>query len=297
MADAIFKKETKPEISFSWNIHFKCNYRCPYCWFHGQWQTFSKYNHSFRLEEIVKSWKDIYEKYGTVHIDILGGEPFLYPGFLEIVKELSQTHSINISTNLSVNIERFVAEVNPLRVKILPSFHPLFADLDDFFKNLSLLRGHGFQLSVSYLAYPPQLKLLEFYKEKFKSMSFSLGVKSFWGQYNGKEYPRDYTDEERKMIAIDIGSRAGEQFQIKPRKIKKGSLCRAGQIYAVIQADGKVQKCGMDDFNGSLGNFFEGTFKLLKSPCVCNSEHCPCNEWAFLLIEKGSASSVEEQYI
>ena len=56
--------------------------------------------------------ESIYDKYGSMHIEITGGEPFIYDNFIYLVKEISQRHTIRITTNLSLNIEEFISENN-----------------------------------------------------------------------------------------------------------------------------------------------------------------------------------------
>ncbi|NQT75671.1 MAG: radical SAM protein [Candidatus Omnitrophica bacterium] len=283
------KKINKRKVSFTWNIHFACNYRCPYCWFDENWHHLAKFNTTFGVREIVRCWNRVYRKYGSTHIDILGGELFLYPNFVDIVKELSRRHSISVSTNLTTDVKRFIKEVSSANVKITASFHPIFADTELFIKKVSLFKDSKFDINISYLAYPPHLKLIGYYKKIFDRAGLSIGLSTFWGKYNGMDYPQSYTKEEKELIRPYLGSRSGRPFQVEPKKIKKGSLCRAGQIYAVIQTDGRVQRCGMDSFEGHLGNIFDKGFNLLEEPGPCNSESCPCNEWAFLLVEKDSS--------
>jgi len=110
---------------------------------------------------------------------------------------------------------------------------------------------------------------------------------TFWGKYQGIDYPAGYTKEEREIIKPFLGDRAGEKFQFKPKKVK-GKLCRAGHTYAVIFPDGTVLRCGGDQFSElqlRWGNFFNDNFKLLEEPLSCDAEYCPCNEWAFLLVD------------
>lgn len=279
-------------ISFSWNITLSCNYRCHYCWFHGKWQHLANNNRIFSPEEIIGAWETISKRYGSAHINILGGEPFLYPNFIEIIKVISNFHTVVISTNLSVDVKRFVKEISPQKVKIMPTFHPLFADLDIFLEKLLILKDNGFDKGCSLLAYPPQLKLWDYYRQKFESASFSFGLLPFWGKYNNIDYPQGYTDYEQEKINPCLGGRGGI-FELMPKKIKRGSLCRAGQIYADIRPDGRVQRCGMDYVEGSLGNFFDGSFEFLDEPMSCNTEYCPCNLWTFLLIEEDKPESLD----
>jgi len=281
-------------ISFSWDIHYACNYRCPYCWFDGKWHDLSGQNRYPSLGDILKSWKAVYEKYGPAYIEIIGGEPFIYPHFTELIKELSQMHNIGITTNLSVEVDDFVKQVNPSRVKVTPTFHPLFADFDKFSRRALLFKENGMNSHIFFLAYPPQIKLIKYYSDKFNALGIPVQVLTFWGCCGGKSYPQGYTEEEKKLIEPCLSRRQGEKFQLEPKQVK-GRLCRAGQVYANIKADGSVFRCG-GSLSEPIGNIFDNAFKLLDGPLPCTSDFCPCNEWASLLIEdKADVVSVKDK--
>ncbi len=272
-------------VTFTWDLHYACNYRCPYCWFSGKWHDLARQNVNLPIDVLLKSWRNIYEKYGSAHIEILGGEPFLYPNFAELIKEMASIHTVGITTNLSVEVEDFTKKVDPRRVNIVPTLHPLFANFDKFIKRASLLKKEGMTHIVNYLAYPPQIKFIGYYKEKFSEQGIEFSVLTFWGRYNGNDYPQSYTREEKEMIEPYLGNRQGEKFQLEPKPVK-GKLCTAGQRYAIIKADGSVFRCGGSQPE-SLGNLFSGNFSLLDYPSDCKSEFCPCNEWVFLSQDYG----------
>lgn len=272
------------QISFSWDIHYVCNYRCPYCWCEGKWQELAKLNRYLSVKEWVKYWSNIYTNYGKVTIEILGGEPLIYPNFNDLMKAISSIHTIRITTNLSTDIEDFIKQVDASNVKISPTFHPLFAEFDSFVKKAIILKENGFTDYVIYLAYPPQIKQISYYKERFGLAGLALSVMTFWGDYNDITYPDGYTEGEKEIIGIHLGKRGNAEFQLEPRRMPKGRLCRAGQKYAVIQANGNVIRCGGSGLNESIGDFFDENFRLLEEAMPCNAEYCKCNEWAFLLV-------------
>lgn len=273
-------------ISFSWNIHYKCNYRCPYCWFNDNWIGLVKYNIYPSLDKLLKAWENIYNKYGSVHIDIAGGEPFIYPDFIEVIAGVSCFHEIGITTNLSCDIESFVNKINSSMVGVLSTFHPGFAKLEDFIRKKALLRERGFGDKIVYLAYPTNLKMLNYYRNKFEASGFSFEIMTFWGRHNGTDYPASYTEEERNIIQPCLGSRSGEYFQLVPKKMEKGRLCKAGYCYAVVNPNGDVYRCGSQNMNKDylMNNIFNENFTLLQTPSPCVSDFCPCNEFASLLV-------------
>lgn len=272
-------------ISFNWDISWICNYRCPYCWFFGLWPELKSRNRIFCVNELTIAWSSIYKKYGAVKISITGGEPFLYPGFTEIIKELTVFHKVEIISNLSVDIQGFLKEINSEDIIINPSFHPLFADFDTLLERVRMLKDRDIMQCVSLIAWPPQIPLIPYYADKFAELDVSLSVQSFFGEYLGQRYPDSYTEKEKDIISQQIGERGGKKFQTEPLS-HKGKLCAAGQRYGVIHPDGNVLRCGGMASNdvSSVGNLFDAKFTLFDQPSPCTFEICPCNEWALLLL-------------
>ena len=277
----ILKEEKKP-VYFNWDLHYVCNYRCPYCWFYGKWQRMAEKNIYPPLEKILKIWDNIYAKYGPVYLDLIGGEPLLYPQIIPLVKGLS-IHKIGITSNLSVDVSDFARQIDSSRVHVTGSFHPSFADLDTFLKRALLLKEKGFGDQVCYVAYPAQIKPMAHYMDKFIKNGFQCQVQTFWGEYQGKQYPLSYSAEEKALIVPYLGTRENEKWQLEPKAVK-GRLCRAGQTRANIKADGLVVTCGGDNPQ-IIGNLFSEDFKLWEQPRPCRSEICPCNDWAGTLVE------------
>jgi MoaA/NifB/PqqE/SkfB family radical SAM enzyme len=279
-------------IQFSWDIHYKCNYDCPYCWFYNKWDEISKLNIYVPLKEMLKYWTNVYKKYGSINIQITGGEPFIYPNFIDLICEISQMHNIGITTNLSFDVkqlEKRISKLNGKNIGIGMSFHPKFVKFETFFEKVTIVKEIGIGNTILYLAWPPQIKEIPKYKEYFLKHKFVFSVLTFWGKYNGIEYPAGYTDEEREIIntALGIRGESGEKFQVIP-KITRGKLCNAGHTYALIHPDGKVYRCGGGNWKEQhppFNNFFSENFSLLNEPLPCDSEVCPCNEWSFLLVK------------
>ncbi len=255
----------------------------------------SRQNKYLTTEELLKPWRKLYERYGPASIELIGGEPFIYPHFTELIKELSRMYTIGITTNLSVDVEDFIKQVDTSKVKVTPTFHPLFADFDKFSKRILFLKESGIGSHIFYLAYPPQIKLIKYYSEKFRDLGVPMEVLTFWGQYNDKTYPQNYTEEEKELIQPYLSKREGEKFQLEPKEVK-GKLCQAGQIYANIKADGSTFRCGGRDAQ-LIGNLFSNDFKLLDEPSPCKSEFCPCNEWASLLVGQEPPDKTGEERI
>jgi MoaA/NifB/PqqE/SkfB family radical SAM enzyme len=226
-------------------------------------------------------WKRIFDRYGEAKIEIVGGEPFIYSNFIELVKKLSSLHLIKITTNLSGNIERFVQEVSPERVELDLNFHILFIDLETVIKKTLILKKAGFKGGVCYLAYPPQMHKIKYLSERFQKEGINFALAAFWGEYNGKKYPAAYTDEEKEIMRPFLGDVDRIIYHLNAQS-PKGKLCNAGYTYADIQADGRVVRCAPLG-EKVVGNITEENFKLYNEPMPCEADFCSCNEYENLL--------------
>jgi len=267
----------KRKVKFTWDIHYKCNFRCPYCWFYRDWARLSSQNLYLSVDEWMVHWKRIYDKYGEARIEIVGGEPFIYPDFIELVKRLSALHRVKITTNLSGNIEKFVQEISPERVDLDLNLHILFIDLETVIKKTLMLKNAGFKAGICYLAYPPQMHKIPYFSERFKKEGINFALAAFWGEYAGKKYPDSYTQEEREMMRPYIGDLGRSEYHLGG-KSPKGKLCKAGYAYGDIRANGNIVRCGQMG-EKIIGNITDKDFNLLEGPSLCESEFCSCNEY------------------
>lgn len=275
------------KIEFDWLIHYKCNYRCPYCFFEGMWEEVERRNGHLTVKKWLSAWHRISERYKNVHLIITGGEPFMHPDFIELIQGLSKYFSIGFDTNLSCGKETladFIRVVPPINISLSLSFHPLFSEFNSFLDKAMSLSKNGYDVKVQYVSYPPQLEEIKNFKDKFSKAGFHLIPLPFRGTYNGRNYPDAYTERERELIYNAIenleGGHKSRVEQMLEQVKSKGRLCGAGHIYARIDADGTAYRCGhytTDKFNNkSLGNIFDNEFELLDSPLLCEQEVCPC---------------------
>lgn len=260
-----------PQVRFTWNMLYDCNYRCPYCFFDGKWEEYKKRDIYLSVDEWNIYWKRMYDRYGLIYLVITGGEPFIYPNFVELIERLSQfCYHINISTNASGDLEGFVKRVDPKKVSLSLSFQPEFEKLERFIEKLLFIRKHGFDGCINFVAYPPYIKDISSLRQRFASIEETLKVIPFWGKHEGKKYPDSYSEEEKVLIGID-----DKWFENVRRK---GSMCQAGMKSALIFPDGKVARCGQIGEEALVGNFLDPEFKLFDRPLPCDAEYCPCDE-------------------
>jgi MoaA/NifB/PqqE/SkfB family radical SAM enzyme len=261
------------EGKICWHINDLCNFKCKYCFF----PYFTKENPEVgRLspEQIVEAFNKTGRRW---HLYIAGGEPFLYPNFVELVNQLKPYHPIQISTNLfNKNVKDFVERVTPENIIMINGSlhiaHHNKSSLAQFISNYHLFLEKGFNIVVTYVTYPPLFSRME---EDFKYMR-EQGIKhihplTFQGEYEGKKYPGNYTKEQIKLIR-DLSIDKREIFVTANKLNFKNKLCRAGKDYFYMEIDGEVYKCGT--IRESCGNLFAGTFNPADHPMTCPMSHC-----------------------
>lgn len=273
----------KRRVVIAWDMHYSCNYRCAYCWYtHAGWTELAVKNNYKSAQEWVAVWKRMHDKYGRCQLRITAGEPFTYPDFVDVISEISKWHDCQITSNCS-NTEamtKFCERVTPDVAEIDCTFHPLQGDFDTFLHNVLLLREHKFTANVCYLAYPPQMPQMGEFKRKFTEAGVYMNMAIFWGKFKDKEYPFAYTDEEKRWIREVIGTDVGaEHVNLEPLPIN-GKVCGAGQRYAVVQADGRVYRCGqLAHEDQSIGNIFDEGFQLFACGKACTVDYCKSKEF------------------
>jgi MoaA/NifB/PqqE/SkfB family radical SAM enzyme len=240
-----------------------------------------KLDEKITVDKWLTAWERVYERDGSVRIEIVGGEPLIYPGIAELLQGLTKKHYVSIVTNLSCSLEKLINLTNGIsseKLNMALSFHPSFAKLESFLNKAVFLKEKCISNAVLYVTYPPQFKLMAYFKREFEEKGLQFIPVPFRGKHNGIDYPAAYTEEEKSIISSLSGGLHKEQKswvenQLAPQKTK-GKLCRAGQVYSYIDLYGAVYRCS--DSSLLLGNFFED-FSLLEKPLPCAEEICPCD--------------------
>lgn len=303
---------------FTWGMHYNCNYNCAYCYapkpqditFGNNPNNVAKYE---KTENIIDSWKKIYDKYGSSRIRLDGGEPSIYPNFFEIIKELSKIHRLQMNTNLSFDVNKFCENTNPETIRVDASLHCEYTKLETFVEKLNVLKQKGYKLTVSYVGYPDFLENIPLAKKTIEAMHIPFFVHPYSGFYEDRQYPQSYTEQDKKFIYdIDYESKIEltwrqerkskyrdkkdiakdrkwskeeiENFQQNKQKqfeekIKSGKykICEMGQMYARIYPNGNTYRCCSSDGNTYLGNLFDKSIKLLEEPEKCyDIDNCRC---------------------
>ncbi len=285
------EKPTYDKIAM-WLINMECNFNCPYCFYEDSQRSLKQRMACMIMEKIpalniyktrVVSPEEAEKFFNKENyrwwIIISGGEPFIYPNFIEIVQRLSKNHLITIGTNLSLPVDEFIKKIKPDNIR---SFYASLhlgererkgLSAEEFLTKAILLKNAGFNVEVNYVMYPPLISRFKETYEKFKQQGIEVEAKVFRGKYQGKEYPQSYTDEERKMFYDLIPSEVDRAASFHNLSFK-GVPCSAGLRLVRINPDGSVTRCPHD--HEKLGNIFTQKLNLHKKPKKCDVPYCKC---------------------
>lgn len=190
------------KVFWNWDIVWSCNYRCSYCFFAKRWERSAEKNRFPSLGQIFAAWDRIYKLYGSCHVHIAGGEPFIYPRFMELLGHLGAHHTLEMSSNMSFDVDDFMRRIPPDKIKIDPSFHIEFSNKEKYIEKCVRLKSNGYAIGVTIVAYPKYLTRYVDIKKEFESNGIGVNLVPFRGKIEDKEYPDNYTEEEKRILKL-----------------------------------------------------------------------------------------------
>ena len=264
-----------------WRLNQLCNYKCVYCFRDGVDEDRLKEHPDcgkYGPEKIAECFDNTQR---TWRIHMTGGEPFLYPKFVELARALARNHQLSINTNLSTpNIYDFASEIPPSTVHAInATAHILELEkrgnaLKKFVEKLLLLQGNGFRVRLMYITYPPLLTRLKKDLNYFESEGIKdLIIKVFRGSYEGEIYPNCYSEEQIKFIK-GLGLSRYERAILAGKNDFLGRLCSTGHKAFNMDISGNLTRCC--SIEKKYGNLFEQNYHFEKSSIPCSARSCIC---------------------
>ncbi|MEZ7196467.1 radical SAM protein [Pseudodesulfovibrio karagichevae] len=274
-----------PCNSLIWNMTRKCNFRCEYCYFPHDNTPVTETLDTARIKDFLdgtgETWK----------VGLTGGEPFIYPGIIEICETLTTTHVIGIDTNLSVSskVAEFARRIDPARV------HNLYVALhieerervkgvDAFIRNARLLLDKGFEIIVNYVVHPTLEERFHRDVAFFAEHGIRITPRPFRGSFDGRRYPEAYGERARAIFADhpEQGRKVAFNFE--------GLPCSAGRTLLRMEPDGTVFRCPGD--KTVLGNVMDEVTLFDGCP-PCTKKRCPCRGLDHVRLSDAQAALVE----
>lgn len=180
-------------------LTFRCPYACSYC--------INRYGDAAHLaypEISGRDWLTFFRRLpaNDVPITLQGGEPGLHPDFFSLVRETLEFHSVDILTNLAFDLDRFIAEIDPVRINrpapyapIRVSYHPDQFSLPLIIGKVLRLMNAGFRVGLYGVTHPAQAGLIDEAARTCRDVGIDFRIKPFLGRYNGALYGQ-YTHPE-----------------------------------------------------------------------------------------------------
>lgn len=261
----------------SWNMNTLCNYRCSYC-------TQRFLDDRRRWAQDIPAFLDGFgalprETGVPWEVKLSGGEPFMHPDFVDVVKGLCDRRLfVSVVTNFSRHelIDPFLDAAGD-RLRVLScSLHLEFADTDAFVARAAavqarlLARPTGASVVVTCVATQQNLPQLEALATRFADAGVRFKVQP--------------EKQDREIVSYDAAGRAllyrlgGHNGTGHIAHDFGGQPCWSGARYFIVDDHGEAFRCypARRYRVEHLGNLVQGTLRLHEAarPCLYRSCHC-----------------------
>ncbi len=270
-----------PRGVISWNMNTTCNYRCSYCTQRfvddrGRW-----------ARDVPRFLRAFAALPGAWEVKLSGGEPFLHPQLLELVRGLRGLgFLISMVTNLSASRKKLLAFLDAAgdHLGVMScSLHLEYVDatgvggkpdtLEDFIERCRTITKRArppASLCVTCVATRANLPRLGDLRDRFASAGIRFKIQP---EKQDREVIAYTPGERAQILALGGHNSTGE---IAPDF--SGRPCWAGARYFILDDLGNAFRCypARRYRRESLGNLLEGTFSLRDEPTPCRYQYCNC---------------------
>lgn len=272
-------------------VHNVCNYRCSYC---NDYHRDGSHRWSDDWAPYITLIDKLKQRNQNLYIEVLGGEPTVWPRFQEFVDTISDDRVfVEYATNASRTL-RYWEQFKTQRAFVFLSWHHEFADDDHFFKVAEIMQ-HKASVSIPLMIVPENFERAKMLYDRLTTLNVECTPKFTRTSINGTSY-FDYTDEQKqwiqsshynRMTPFGIDWEIPRNLHFDGKKIKfmdvleqglhkfKGYTCTAGIKRLMVEPNGNIKRC-TKNVGGSLGNILTGEYTLPDDPIVCNYAACPC---------------------
>lgn len=246
-------------------LTFACNLKCTYCINHFEQNVIKRKVLSGR--EWVQGLNRIISR-DDLPVTLQGGEPSLHPDFYYIINHLKPELTIDILTNLQFDVDAFMNQVKPGRVKrkspyasIRVSYHPPTMNLDVLIEKILKMLKKNYSIGIWAVMHPQYEKTIREAQERCQKVGIDFRLKDFLGEYEGDLY-----GFYKFVGACD-------------RKFKKKVECRTTEF--LLDSAGHVFRCHADLYAGidPIGHILDPNFRIEDKFRLCDHfGHCnPCD--------------------
>lgn len=243
-----------------------------------------------------------------------GGEPFLFPNFIELCRILTRDHYISINSNLSLPnslqlIDRVNAEaVDYIHCGVHLEDRTKHEGLSTLLQRLKMFADSGFAIFASLVMTPDAFGHFEQLNHSFQQIGVPLIPKALRGVFRQQHFPTNYTPEQVDKFIAYSENAARELAENKSSAFRKsptvdptvdrhfldgfpsfsGTSCSAGKNFVRIDPDGRIYRCGK---NTQIGDIHKNEINLFLEPRPCDDKACPymCLRYTGLSVQEAKA--------
>lgn len=258
-----------------------CNFHCTYC-VAGHGDAYAKPQSQWDEERFKVIINNICQLPYDINIRLgVGGEFFISKLLVDGARKLSNqhnVHSVNLITNLSFSVAQYdkvFKGFDQSKIALVASFHPTEVnDHEGWFHKAATL-NQKYDFAVIMVGFPDFFDQLQDYKNYLNALGVEVFIQPFVGPLNGKHYPQDYSEEQRKLLREMIYSRHDYEYLVN---VKRPGLCNAGYKSLFVNPVGHVFPCGMGHWEEKLGDFTQSpALELGTVPLPCPFNSCQCD--------------------
>jgi len=220
-------------FTVSWLLGRFCNYNCSYCWPYARSSRKDHRPTELNLKTIDEIKRQARERgFNSFHFSLSGGEPTFHPGYLDMLKHLSDDchntnyTSVHMTSNCSRNMKWFKTYVDYAskfhRASITCSLHVEHVDtpekMQDLADKLILCQEHDVQVTINMVMVPALFD--EYYNNAlfFHNQGINVTLKP-QSDPTASRVVDGYTDEMRKKLHNGMPQRGYTEAKASQKKL------------------------------------------------------------------------------
>ncbi len=297
------EKRSENIVHICWMLHDQCNHKCSYCHPANYGGSYKWLKHDMAIRFIDNLLSHFVER--KILISFTGGEPTIWPGFLDLCEYLNlKGISIGLTTNGSRRADFFRKLGSYLEFASV-SFHPAFSDSENFIENLKVLsdqcavgvrvmipsESELWQKSVDFLerlkrskglnaVVEPVRVLKDFGTTHPKPTSYETWQENYLNKNSftviGSPLSQSLLLHADAIFSQDIRERLNPTDLVNQGMAKfEGWKCYIGLEHIFINQLGEVLRAGCRE-GSVIGHISEEKIKFPKKPLICGKSFCHC---------------------
>jgi hypothetical protein len=246
-------------------LSLACNLKCSYCI--NRFDEFRFAKGHMTGAEWARGLNRIVSR-DDLPITLGGGEPSLHPDFTAIINGIRPELNIDLLTNLGFDIDRFMTEVPPERIRreapyasIRVSYHPETMALEPLMAKVLKMLHAGYSIGIWGVLHPDQEAEILRAQEQCRFEGIDFRTKEFLGECNGEMHGTI-----RYPGACD-------------RTFARSVQCRTTEL--IVGPTGHIYRCHSDLYEGRqpIGHLLDPEFHIDDRSRPCDwFGHCnPCD--------------------